>query len=356
MRRQKRANRGIALIIVLGMVFLYALFASMMVIAGRISTISERVHTRRTEAKYAAESATAMAMWLTATYNFRNPLKGTDEEEPGTTRWVPGAGISNMTLPGGLIANVKIYDLNRGRNIHRLASDRARIVATIAEEDEERRAQMDDMFATYLDYIDRDDVHSAVGEGLEFEDYEGLGLEGFPRNGPMQFREEMYWIRGSQHLINPSGRYNFDETIPGNNFRVIPPKDTRNRVPGGVDPQPQRTDFWSAPMNYILATMPVLSEDELDIIRTCHGRGRQISDDMRDCLGQELHAQLSQFFSFDETPTVVFTIITTAAYPDGSVARRVVATLNLRNVPAAPTSRVSAVARNTIQYWQWQAF
>ena len=63
MRRQKRANRGIALIIVLGMVFLYALFASMMVIAGRISTISERVHTRRTEAKYAAESATAMAMW-----------------------------------------------------------------------------------------------------------------------------------------------------------------------------------------------------------------------------------------------------------------------------------------------------
>ena len=55
-----------------------------------------------------------MAMWLTATYNFRNPLKGTDEEEPGTTRWVPGAGISNMTLPGGLIANVKIYDLNRG--------------------------------------------------------------------------------------------------------------------------------------------------------------------------------------------------------------------------------------------------
>ena len=348
----KRRSKGIALVIVLGMVFLYAVLGSMLVTAGKVAAISERVIAERANVKYSAESATAFAQWMVCTYNFNNPIPK-DERDPEEVVWGENATISNIDLNDGTIASVRILPVNRGQNIAKLATDRAKVIQTVAFDDDELNDVLNDFFADYLDYTDRDERYSPIGEGREQPDFE---REPYPRNGQMQFREEIYWIKNVDQFINFHGHYTLHEAIPADSFRLIPPRDARGRVPGGVDPTASKNDFWAAPMGWLIMQIPGgLTAQDIEIIDECRSRGYSGSEGAENCLGFELFELLNQHVAFDRQTSVVFTLDVTANTFGGAISRRIQSTMNLKNIPAAPASRVGAT-NQTLQYWHKQIY
>lgn len=348
----RRRPRGIALVIVLGMVFLYAVLGSMLVTAGRVSAISERVISERSNVKYSAESATAFAQWMVATYNFNNPIPK-DDRDPEEVVWSENATISNIELVDLHKATIKVLPVNRGQNISKLATDRAKVIQTVAFDDSELDEVLNDFFADYLDYTDRDERYSPIGEGREQPDFD---VEPYPRNNQMQFREEIYWIKNIDQFINFHGQYTLREAVPADSFRLIPPRDARGRVPGGVDPTGTKNDFWSAPIGWlIMQVQGGLTPLDLEAIKECQQRGYSGSEGAENCLGFELFELLNQHVSFDRQQGVVFTLDVTATTEDGTISRRIQSTMNLKNIPSAPASRVG-MTNNTLQYWHKQIY
>lgn len=347
--KRKNSQRGIALIIVLGMVFLFSMFTAMMVISGRVAMIGERVHTRRTQAKYDAESITALALWYTVTYHFNNPMKGTEDEDTAEPRFLTGAPLPPVDLEHSRV-RVELFELT-GITVDRIRQNRGRVLGKLEEDEEERRIVLEDFYATLADYVDPDDALQPTGESLEVDEYEDIGLENWPRNGQMQFREEMYWIKNVRALYDPTQNYSL---LPRNNFRVIAPRSPSGKQPNGPNRNLNKEDFWSADLHHLRARLPHLGSNELERVSECWGMGRRPVEDLRECLGEDLYLELTPEFDFHERPPTVFTLVVTASHKDGTVSRQLVTTMNLLGILPAPASRVASPGDKTLQYWQWQ--
>ena len=184
---------------------------------------------------------------------------------------------------------------------------------------------------------------------MEIDDYEDLGFDLFPRNDRMQFREEIYWIKNVQYLVPGLQNLTSATALPDSLFRLA--------VPQGVqDPHGSNNNrsFWSAPISWLDVNIPAgLSSDEKRIIEECRSDGFSTEFELQECLGFDILAKLRGIPGLNFTPknTIVYTIDVTASHPVEDISRRIVTTMNLKDIP--PQGRSNVVGDvNPLVLWQ----
>jgi hypothetical protein len=341
-------ERGLALIIVLGVVSLFSVLSAMLIGSSKVAGISSKVNVDRSRAKYAAESATAFTQWMVMNYNFNNPSRDTVLDDPAEEPWWADSSEHYLEMVDGIIAKVKIFDVNRGWNIKQLADERTKTLQNYAAEDDELQEKLTEFFAVFNDYVDKDNRNrSHPTYGMENEDYESIGLENFPRNNEIQFREEMYWVKNVECLVPKLEDLKSSYVLPDDLFRVVAP-------PGISDPGAKTMSFWSAPMHWLQAqSRNRFSGSDQELIRQCREEGYFDENAIKECLGFDLYSELKAIrnLTFDPKSAVVYTIDVSAAYPSGDVTRRLVSTLNLRDIPVV-SGRSEIGPIKPLNYWQ----
>ena len=95
------------------------------------------------------------------------------------------------------------------------------------------------------------------------------------------------------------------------------------------------------------------SQSEQELIYSCREEGFVDELAIQECLGFDLFSQLKSIrnLSFDPKIAVVFTLNVTASIANGDIGRRMVSTMNLRDLPTN-TSRRNVGGVKTLEYWQ----
>ena len=356
LKRIKKANEesGIALVVVLGVVSLFSVLVTMQIATSKVVAIISKVSVDRNKNKYAAESATAYTQWMLMNYNFNNPTQDLPEEEEDQEEiWVADGKEHKLEMVDGITAKVAVFDVARGWDINQLKAQKSNLLSQYSLENDELRDQLDEFFAVFEDYTDQDDLLRHPEFGMEKDDYESLGYENFPRNGEMHFREEMYWLKKVEYLVPRLNDLELDTALPDSLFQVLEPKRSQEtRTPR--NPRQTSTSFWSAPMHWLEANVVGgFTEGERELILECRQEGFTDELTIQECLGFELFSKLRGIrgLSFNPSGTAVFTIDVSTFSPNGEITRRLVTTMNLRNIPSlVGKSDVGGVT--PLVYWQ----
>jgi len=149
------------------------------------------------------------------------------------------------------------------------------------------------------DYLDADENIREYGQ--ESGGYEDLEQKPLPRNGAMQYREELLYIEGFGELFPP------DENGRLSSIRLIPPANTSNLSGTAA--------LFSADRNTIRLQCD-LSENELDTVMDALDRWRKDKELLSDILDEELLNKLNSGFSTVESGA--YTVI---LYPPHSELR-----------------------------------
>lgn len=329
----RRRRRGIALIIVLGMVVLFFLVAGICLTAGRTARITGKVETERNRARYAAESMLAYVQWMVIKDRAFNPnrqLGSTTVAADGQTLeanpWAADGRPYELPIGDAVTVQFRVFDANRGYVLsgNRPASGLRNKLGVAAPADDEAEYTDLDLFLDELtDYIDGDDLVSL--HGRESADYErDQGLELFPRNGQLQYIEEAYWLPHLYALLPELARLE-DEPAPEHLLRLIPPPGTGNF--------PNRPSFFSsAPATIQGLTGITTAELELVLLARQAWYDQQLP--IRDGLG-DLYPAISREFDFSESGFYTFDVTVRTAH--GDISRRVTCTLELGRMPRGGT-------------------
>jgi hypothetical protein len=184
--------------------------------------------------------------------------------------------------------------------------------------------------------VDADDARRLHGK--EQPDYEAEGLPDMPRNGLLQFREELCWLDGAADVLPALGTATdrLPARIDLDSVRVIPP-------PGFLFPRPQRISFFAAPP-FVLQQQAHLTADELDQVLAARQEWVNNGQPPADTLDPGLYQRLSAAFNFKESGVATFHV--TAVGRDGEVRREWQATRDCRNLNAGNMGTVALV------YWE----
>lgn len=336
-RSRSRRQRGMALIIVLAFVAMFGVLALMSSSTARTASHSSHIVVKRARARYAAESAAAEAMWLVYCdrQRFRNRRLGLPDVERDylgddeiMKPWMADGYPHRLNLGDDLAAVVRVLDANRGWDLSGTRpSSKIRGEPAFQTNPDDPDAEADlqiiqEFFDTLDDYVDQDDAVRT--NGWERDDYESeLGLLQFPRNRPLQFREEAYWIRHIDRFLPELAESSFNGVLPDDAIRLIPPKGSRS-----VRKKPS---FFSSSPEMISATTG-LSGEELQLVLEARDRWYLEAVPIQEGLG-ELYQAVAGKMEMMESGVV--TIDVTAGEPGSGVTRRLVLTVDLLRPPTA---------------------
>lgn len=176
------------------------------------------------------------------------------------------------------------------------------------------------------DYIDSDDDIRDYGQ--EVTDYEERNARPLPRNGAMQFREELLYIEGFTEL------FPVDENGRLSNIRLIPPEDMGNL--SGTE------SLFSATRESIDLKCD-LSEDELDTVMDALDKWRIDKELLSDSLDEELLSKLKAQFSTVESGA--YTVLISSPDEKPRPFRKLVFSYN--------GFEVSGPEDQTVHYLEW---
>jgi type II secretory pathway component PulK len=325
-----RDEKGAALITVLCFVVLIAMVTASAVTVSQICNYTSRTLTDRSISAYLAEGAAARVQWLIMAdkKKFSSRLLGETEYARETQERFLADGTLHKIDYYGTEIDVTIYDMASGYDISddNPAKQLETQKSTFTDDNE-----LKDAFNTFIDcvkdYVDKDDFVQL--KGMEKSAYTAKGLYPLPRNGRMQFREEIMLIPGFERFYQPDsyGRLS--------SFRVIPPL---NMPKIG-----QNNDFFSASREQIMSRCGFSSEQADKVIEA---RNRWKSDriPLSQTLDLGLLSTLKGRFSFKESG--FFTILVEAS-PGKNRARRILAaSMQIGNQITPPGTR----------YYEWVSY
>ncbi|MBQ4480555.1 MAG: general secretion pathway protein GspK [Victivallales bacterium] len=212
-------ERGMALLMVMGVLAACMLLISHIILVSQLVSRESYMVSRKGLLRYQAESAAETAFWMHLTDRrlFSNRTLGeTDNdmmrEDADFEPWMLD-GRPHLFDNGGAV--VYLQSGENGIKVSSLESD-LRVGLDLAD-DADRISEIDDFVEAFKDYTDSDDFLSL--NGYEADDYAAAGFPTLPRNAPMQFKEEFYWlpnwsmvIQDEICIIPPQGiTYNFGQ-------------------------------------------------------------------------------------------------------------------------------------------------
>ena len=212
MRRShgKEGERGIALISVLALIFTGGILTGAMVMIAQVYALDTAANLKLMRAGYIAEGATNRVIWLVAAdrANYSEASPGeTDYADYATERFFADSLRRTLDYYGTEVIYyiedaVSGIDVSTAENLNN-----AFFQLQAHELDSTLSDRLTPLLDVYTDYVDSDD--DPGNDGMESDDYAADGRAPLPRNAPLQFREELYYLPGFTEVfpVGKDGRY-----------------------------------------------------------------------------------------------------------------------------------------------------
>lgn len=189
-----------ALVVVMGTAAVAAVMAAHVMLISETVAREAAVASERQALRYDAEGAADRAFWMhlvdrrlvaDRSLGVASPEREILDAEP----WMLDGRPHRLE---GTAATVRLSDALQG--ISFAGPQPAQELRDLADPtDTERQEAVDVFLDVVADYVDADDLTHL--HGLERDGYADAGLAGLPRDAPIEFREEVYWLPGWQDVL-----------------------------------------------------------------------------------------------------------------------------------------------------------
>lgn len=316
---------GVALIMVMGVIAVCMVLIAHMLLVSEVIARETLVVVLKSTQRYEAESAADSSYWMLLTDRrlFPNRRLGqtVDDELRLSADYEPWMldRRPHYFAEGRVAVHLTAADIGFRVN------EPETLVAHVSVDDTERRERITIFSDVLGDYTDSDELRKLYGK--ENPEYSADGFPTLPRNGPMEFRAEVYWlpdwsyvIQGEVAVVPPSGL-----ALPGNS---------------------SKPSFYSA-SDELIRQMLDLDEGALEEIREARRRWEEEGELVTDTLSVELLSQVRNVFDFSEAAVGQ---ITAVAYDSGRELRSVYRVI--REVNMSQSSLFSDSNRQTLAIWE----
>ena len=287
MNKRKIVRHNAALISVLCLIFTAGILTAATLALSQSGTLGVTAHVELQRSMLVAEGVANRIQFLLAADRGMNP-----NDKPGEVDYTAfendrfmADGVRHTMDYYGEVVSFTVYDALRGWDMS--SSTYQSVLNTISAQDDAGDDLIDlvNQISHRLgDYLDSDDDIREYGQ--EATDYEDQMKKPLPRNGAMQFREELLYIEGFMELfpLDKDGRLSC--------IRLIPPENTSS-LSGTAS-------LFSADREAIKLQCD-LSEDELDTVMDAMDRWKNDQELLSDTLDEELLTKLKSKFSTVES-------------------------------------------------------
>ena len=300
-----RGESGLALMMVMGVLAaVMLLLAHMMMVSQLISKEAYQVSSKLSM-RYRAESAAETAFWLHLTDRrlFTNRTLGrdtaTEREDEGYDPWMldgrphemdEGATVVYLVSAETPLKVTGLSQLKQGLD----ASDDADLIEAV-----------DDFINCYQDYVDKDDLVKV--NSYEAAEYEAEGFYTLPRDGAMQFKEELYWLPNWRNVINAA-------------VMIVPPRGIQYNTSSN-----SRPSFFTASDDDFCRLLEIEPESsELEAIHFALQEWNLNGTPVEETLETTLLSQVRNRFSFDEAGLATVAAVAADANRENQAGYRVV--------------------------------
>lgn len=333
MRNRLRREQGSALLAVLVLIFTGGLITALMMAIGNTGTFEVASHVEQQRSMFIAEGVAQRVQWLISADRYLHgseTLGETDYEEFDYDRFL-GDGVPHIIDYYGRQVKVVIEDARQGQRMDGSQFRRSLDTLKVGMEDDEDFFELvDNLKDKITDYVDTNDDVS--NEGLEDSDYEALEMKPLPRNGNIQFREELLYIPGFRDL------FPVDKDGLLSSVRLITPENTVT-ISGNPN-------LLTATRQQIMNYCNITEEDELDAvmdaIKEWKNERVMLSEGSLDPL------LLGRLNNLPRRESGVYTIKVSTADEDPRPFKRLIFTIQASPV-AGPSDKI-------IQYLQWMFY
>ena len=334
MKKYSRSKeKGSALLAVLVLVFTGGLITALMMAVGNSGSFEVATHVEQQRSMFEAEGIAQRVQWLIAADRYLHgseTLGETDYEEFEYDRFIADGTPHTIDYYGRLV-KVVIEDARQGRRMDGSQYRRSLDSLKVGMADDEDYIEMVDILKDKItDYIDTNDDVS--NEGMEESDYEAEDMKPLPRNGTIQFREELLYIPGFRDLL-PVDKEGILSSV-----RLIPPENTVT-----ISGNPS---LLTATRQEIMNYCNIDDEDEIESIMEAIKEWKTekipLSDGSLDPL------LLGRLNNLPRTESGIYTIRISADEGDKRPFKRLIFTVQASPV-AGPSDKI-------IQYLQWMFY
>lgn len=287
MKKRKIVRHHAALISVLCLIFTAGIFTAATLALSQSGTFGVYAHVELQRSMLVAEGVANRVQFLLAADRAINP-----NDKPGEVDYTTfendrfmADGVRHTMEYYGETVSFTVYDAVSGWDMS--SSTYQSALNTISSQDDAGDDLIDlvnQVSHRLGDYLDSDDDIREYGQ--EATDYEDQMKKPLPRNGEMQFREELLYIEGFTELfpLDKNGRLS--------SIRLIPPENTSS-LSGTAS-------LFTADREMIELQCD-LSEDELDTVMDSLDRWKNDQELLSDTLDEELLTKLKSKFSTVES-------------------------------------------------------
>lgn len=294
-RTSHSRERGMALVMVLGVLAVTLLMVVHMMTVCEVISKETYVTCRRSQLRYVAEAAADHALWMHITdrrlYSDRE-LGKSDESRVNETDFEPWMADRREHQLFG--SNTYAYIGSVEKSIRLDKTDTFK--KNVDMEDTDTLELIDNFNDVLADYTDADTTVRLNGK--EEGDYEGDGLYAMPRDGAMQFKEEVYWLDG------------WEDVITGE-ITIIPPN--KKTIP---ETENGKVSFFTASPSEIQSDLDCTDKD-LEEILEARRRWTEEKVPLDESLSSDLYYNIKSSYNFMESNLAQ--IFASAASDDGEV-------------------------------------
>ncbi len=222
-----------ALVIVLSLLVLVGLLVASAASLSQLTQKTATTATDRIELGYVAEGVAARLQWLLMNDINKNRTRMLGEasknELDDVERFYADGTVHEITYAEGYTGRATIMDAACGVDISgKDGPNKLKQAWSPSKEDLEEYNNFIDFIDCFTDYVDPDDFLGVSGKGHEKSDYLQDGLPNLPRNAPLQFREELLLVYGSEKYVKPDefGRLACVRIIPLEGMDIINANDS----------------------------------------------------------------------------------------------------------------------------------
>ena len=301
MKRKKILRHNAALISVLCLIFTAGILTAMTLALSQSGTFSVAAHVELQRSMMIAEGAAARIQYLMAADRNLNP-----DDRPGEVDYTGfeydrflADGVTHTLDYYGETVQFTVTDAVNGWDMSQNNYEKVLKSFSSQEDAGDDIVDLVDQLTHRIgDYLDSDDDIREYGR--EAVDYEDQGAKPLPRNGEMQFREELLYIEGFTDLFPLDGNGRLSS------IRLIPPE--------GMGVLEGNPGLFSATREMIELECD-LAEDELDTVMDALSRWKTDKELLSDTLDEELLNKLKSKFSTTESGAYTVEISSPADKP-----------------------------------------
>lgn len=271
MRKRRERESGSALIPVLALIFACSMIVSAVITLSQTGAYTMATHLKLQRSMYLCEGMLNRVQWLITSERARGTdtsLRDFDYADYSYDRFLPD-GVVHETDYHGTPMRFTITDAAAGLDFSsRYRRTTLAALRQDASADSTYLETMQTLQERINDYVDTDDA--TVGDGLEDDDFAQENKQPLPRNGEIQYREELFYIPGFTDLFpsDRDGRLTSCRIVVPNALAVVR---TQTQVQGRTQTRtspllPQAPNIFGAGDFYLKNALR-LEDDELALVK-----------------------------------------------------------------------------------------